>query len=165
MKKNLANIFTSLRLVGALVLIFISARSPAFLIIYALSGATDAVDGYIARKTHTESELGKKLDSVSDLSLYSIMLIKMWPLLQEALPKAGLYTIMGLILTRGILYIIYGLWKHRLLSTHSIYNKAVSILLFLLPFALQTSFADIYCYIVMAVAAISLIDEVIHFFR
>ena len=87
MKKNPANIVTSFRLIGALILIFISARSPAFLIIYALCGASDALDGFIARKTHTESELGKKLDSISDLSLYCVMLMKVWPLLQKALPK------------------------------------------------------------------------------
>ena len=164
MKKNLANIFTSLRLIGALILIFIPVRSLGFLILYAFCGLTDALDGWAARKFHSESEFGKKLDSVSDLTLYGIMLVKVWPLLEEALPKLGLYTIMGLILFRLLLYIFFFLWKHRFLSTHSLYNKAVSLLMFLLPFTLRLPYAGLYCYLIMVIGALSLIDEVSRFF-
>ncbi|MBR0473632.1 MAG: CDP-alcohol phosphatidyltransferase family protein [Erysipelotrichaceae bacterium] len=163
MKKNIANCITSIRLIGAFVLIMFDIRSTAFLVVYAICGLSDALDGFVARKLHAESELGKKLDSVSDLSLYSVMLIKAIPLLIEALPPKGLYTIIGLILFRIFLYVVYWLFTRQLLSTHSIYNKIVSIMMFFLPFALQLPFARYYCYATMAVAAVSLVDEVLHF--
>lgn len=163
MKKNIANCITSIRLVGAFVLIMLDIRSTAFLVVYAICGLSDALDGFVARKLHVESELGKKLDSVSDLSLYSVMLIKAIPLLIETLPPKGLYTIIGLILFRIFLYVVYWLFTRQLLSTHSIYNKIVSIMMFFLPFALQLPFARYYCYATMAVAAVSLVDEVLHF--
>ena len=163
MKKNAANIITSVRLVGALLLIMFNIRSWTFLTIYAVCGLSDALDGFVARKLHVESALGKKLDSMSDLLLYSVMLIKAWPLLAETLPKLGLYGIMGLILFRIMLYPVYWLLTRQFLSTHSIYNKIVSIMIFFLPFALQLSVARYYCYLTMTIAAISLIDEVLHF--
>ncbi len=163
MKKNLANILTSIRLIGALVLIFFDIRTPFFLVLYAVCGLTDVLDGLAARRFHAESEFGKKLDSAADVALYGMMLVKAQPLLSAALPRAGLLTISGLIFIRFCLYVIYWLMTRRFLSTHSIYNKAVSILLFFLPFALQTPYAAAYCYLVMAVAAVSLFDEALHF--
>lgn len=163
MKKNAANLITSVRLIGAIVLIMFDIRSWAFLIIYAICGLSDALDGFVARKLHIESSLGKKLDSISDLLLYAVMLIKAWPLLASVLPKTGLYTIMGLILFRIILYPVYWLLTHQFLSTHSIYNKITSIMVFFLPFALQLPIARYYCYAAMSVAALSLIDELLHF--
>lgn len=161
-KKNLANFITSIRLVGALVLMTLNIRSVPFLIIYAICGISDVLDGFVARTLHIQSDFGKKLDSVSDLLMNGTMLYKIWQVLLDTLPSAGIYTIIGLISSRLLLYIGVGIFTHQFLSTHSIWNKVTSLLVFMLPFALQTPYAVYYCYFAMAVAAVSLIDELIH---
>ena len=65
--RQLPNYITALRMVGSVCLIFIRPLSPLFFGVYTLAGITDALDGYIARKTHTASAFGAKLDSAADL--------------------------------------------------------------------------------------------------
>ncbi len=158
-KKHLANMITSIRLIGAVVLLFVPVTSPVFLIVYTICGLSDAVDGFVARKLNAVSDLGRKLDSVSDVSLYSVMLYKVWPLLTKTLNRKVLYMILGLLLFRAILYAIYWMMKHALLATHSIWNKLCSILLFLLPYALQFDFAPYYCYMVMGIGLLAELHE------
>lgn len=50
-------------------LVFIDARL-FFLGLYLVVGATDAVDGYVARRFNQVSEFGKTIDSVADLLFY-----------------------------------------------------------------------------------------------
>ena len=55
--------------------------SPMFFAIYALTGLTDVLDGWIARKMGSASQFGAKLDSVADLIFYAVMLIMIFPIL------------------------------------------------------------------------------------
>lgn len=160
MKKQLANFITSFRLIGALVLIPFDAVSAEFLIIYTLCGLSDALDGFVARTLKITSELGKKLDSLSDLLLYGIMLIKVWGRLTEVLPHSAVMAILGLVASRIILMILYGISRHRFLSTHSFFNKATSTMMFLLPYALLHEYGRYYCYAIMTVGAIAIIYEI-----
>lgn len=66
----MANIITLIRIGLAISLLFIKKYSLLFLIVYSICGFTDILDGYIARKTKTESNLGAKLDTVSDLLFF-----------------------------------------------------------------------------------------------
>ena len=160
MKKNLANIITSIRLIGAVILTVFEVSSREFLIIYAICGATDCVDGLVARTLKIESDLGRKLDSVSDLLLYGVMLIKVWPVLASILPQASLMIIIGLLVTRLILYVSYGLLQHKFLSTHSILNKLTSMLMFMLPFALIFPWGNYYCHLIMVIGTLATLGEI-----
>ena len=82
---------TSLRILGAVILLFIQPLSAAFFVIYTLSGVSDAVDGTVARATHTSGEFGARLDSIADLLFYAVMLIKVFPVLWVKLPKSIWY--------------------------------------------------------------------------
>ena len=84
-KKNAANIVTSTRIIGTLCLIPFETYSLPFYIFYIWCGVSDVIDGFIARTTHTVSRLGSILDTISDLTLYTVMMIKILPDL-----KAGL---------------------------------------------------------------------------
>ena len=70
MKKHLANIVSSSRIVGAIALFFCNSISNVFLAIYILCGFTDLIDGPIARKTNSTSLLGATLDTVGDVATY-----------------------------------------------------------------------------------------------
>ena len=75
-------------MLGTLVLLGLGPLSPAFYGVYALTGVTDALDGWVARKTGTASPLGARLDSCADLLFYAVMIGKLFPVLYEVLPQA-----------------------------------------------------------------------------
>lgn len=82
---NLPNILTFLRvLIIPAVLVYIDNESPlrCFIaaILYSASAITDAIDGYLARKWHQESLLGKFLDPLADKLLVMATLVWMVPL-------------------------------------------------------------------------------------
>lgn len=66
--KNIPNILSGLRIlmVGAFVYLFISKEYAWSLIVFATAFFTDVLDGYLARKFHWITDLGKLLDPVAD---------------------------------------------------------------------------------------------------
>ena len=63
----IANIITVSRILFSLAMILFPPSSVPFAVLYLLCGATDVLDGFVARKLHTESENGAMLDSAADL--------------------------------------------------------------------------------------------------
>ena len=62
-KLNAADAFTFCRIAGTLLLVFLRPLSTGFFWVYALTGLTDVLDGWIARKTKTASDFGvRRLD-------------------------------------------------------------------------------------------------------
>ena len=61
MKKQIANIITSCRILGSIGLLFCPVFSAYFYGLYIFCGLTDMVDGTIARKTNAVSEFGSRL--------------------------------------------------------------------------------------------------------
>ena len=160
MKKNLANIISSIRIIGAVVLTFFDVRSTEFLIVYVICGLSDSLDGIVARWLHIESDLGRKLDSIGDVLLYSIMLLKVWPVLTRTLSYTSMAIIITLLATRLVLYTFYGLTRHKFLSTHSLLNKLTSMMLFFLPLALRFTWGNYYCYLIMVTGTLATLGEI-----
>ena len=77
----MANIITCIRIVLSAALLFCPALSPAFYALYLAAGFSDMIDGAVARKTGTVSELGSKLDTIADIVFTAICLIKLLPVL------------------------------------------------------------------------------------
>ncbi len=73
----LPNIITSVRIVASPGLILLAlADQPIWLIVLAVFLVfTEWLDGYLARRMHTTSELGARLDTVADAVFYSSMLV------------------------------------------------------------------------------------------
>ena len=57
------------------------AFSPAFYALYIAAGASDMIDGAVARKTGTVSEFGSRLDTAADIVFVAVCLIKLLPVL------------------------------------------------------------------------------------
>ena len=64
--KSLANGITVFRILCSIALLFFTAFSPTFYALYITAGVSDMVDGWVARRTQTASELGAKLDTIAD---------------------------------------------------------------------------------------------------
>ena len=83
MKGNVqvANAITSMRILCSIALLFCPACSTVFYVLYIGAGFTDMIDGTIARKTNTVSELGSKLDTIADFVFVVVCMIKLIPVL------------------------------------------------------------------------------------
>ena len=97
-KWNAADTVTILRMVGTLCLALLNPGTLWFFAVYTITGLTDVLDGWLARKTGTESDFGAKLDSIADLLFYTIMLIRLFPVVWEAFPAWIWYAVAGILL-------------------------------------------------------------------
>ena len=79
MMKHIANILTSCRIFGSILLLFFPAFSVDFYITYLLCGVSDMIDGTIARKTNSASKFGSQQDTIADFVFVVVSLIKMLP--------------------------------------------------------------------------------------
>ena len=70
----MANIITGIRIVLSAALLICPALSPTFYVLYMTAGLSDMIDGTVARRTGTASDLGSKLDTVADIVFVVICL-------------------------------------------------------------------------------------------
>ena len=82
MRKQIANIITSSRILCSICLLLCPVFSVAFYTMYLFCGITDMVDGTIARKTNSVSETGARLDTVADIVFVAVCFAKILPLMQ-----------------------------------------------------------------------------------
>jgi CDP-diacylglycerol--glycerol-3-phosphate 3-phosphatidyltransferase len=133
---TIANALSVLRIALGVSLLATPALSPAFLGILAAAGLTDMLDGFVARRTGTESELGARLDSAADLTLAVICLARVLPAV--AVP-AWLWAWVAVIVVVKVANVVSGLaMRRRLVMPHTTANKAAGIFVFLVPFAIPT---------------------------
>jgi len=153
------NFITSLRIVGTASLFFIDPLTELFYLIYTLSGLSDAVDGWVARATKTTSELGSKLDTIADLLLYAVMIIRIFPELWERLAVWIWYALAAAIIIRLISYSYVAAKFHRLSAMHTYGNKVTGLLAFLVPYFLLLANATPACGVVVIAAVLSSAEE------
>ena len=131
---NTANLITVVRIICSLVLLFCMPLSLPFYTFYTAAGLSDIIDGFIARKTNTETRFGAKLDTFADIVFAAVVLIKLLPLI--ALPVWMLVWI-GVIALNKLVNIVIGFIRnHTLTAVHSVINKVTGALLFILPFTI-----------------------------
>lgn len=158
-KKNIPNFITSLRILGTFCIIFLSPMKVPFLIVYTATGITDVLDGLIARLTKSTSDFGARLDSIADLLFYTVMLMKLMPMLLDILPSY-IWIIASVILAlRIISYIISAIRFHRFASHHTILNKITGFLVFAIPYFLYFQFFTVYCLAVCVLGILSTVED------
>ena len=97
------------------------------------------VDGWVARRTHTVSEFGAKLDTIADFVFVIVCLVKVLPIIDI---PVWLYVWIGVIALIKIINIVSGfVVQKRFVAVHSTMNKIAGLLLFVLP--LTISFIDL----------------------
>ena len=158
------NLITASRILGAFILLFLGPQSREFYVVYALCGLSDLVDGFLARKLKTTSTFGAKLDSIADLSFYSVMLIRLLPVLRRRLPE-WIWYLVGLVLCIRLgSYLVAAIRLHQFASLHSILNKITGAAVFGVGLALLLSDLGltVYCLILGGISFTSSLQELIH---
>ena len=77
----MANIITGIRIVLSVALLFCPALSTTFYVLYIAAGFSDMIDGAVARRIGTVSELGSRFDTIADIVFTVVCLIKLLPAL------------------------------------------------------------------------------------
>ena len=156
-RKPFANIITGVRILCSIALLLCPAFSPSFYILYLAAGLTDMIDGPVARKTGTVSELGAKLDTAADFVFVAVCL---WKLLPSLVVPLWLWVWIVLIALIKMINMISGyVIQKRFVAIHTIMNKVAGILLFNLPLTLPVIELKYRAPLVCAVATFAAIQE------
>ena len=130
----MANILTGGRILCSILLLFVPAFSPMFYGLYFVAGFTDMIDGTVARKTNTASEFGARLDTLADIALVVVCMIKLFPVLSIPLWLCIWTGVIAIIKVINILseYVV----QKKFAAKHTLLNKVTGAVLFMLPFTL-----------------------------
>ena len=158
MKKYIANIITSSRIIFSLPLLFIPLSSAWFYVFYLFCGFTDMIDGTIARKTGAVSKLGAKLDTIADFVFMLVCSIKILPLIRIALWLWVWIIIIASIKIFNIALVF--IRKKKLISIHSVLNKITGFALFFLPLSLTFVETNYSVATICLLATIAVVQEV-----
>lgn len=156
---NMADTVTAARMAASLFLLFLPMKSIWFLVIYTVSGLTDVLDGWLARKYGNASEFGARLDSIADLLFYSVLLIRLFPILYQTLPGEIWYAVLGIVLVRFAAYATAAVKYHCFASLHTWLNKLTGAAVFLLPYVLLVSYIVVYSWAVCILAFAASLEE------
>ena len=166
-RKNIANLITIIRIIGAIALIFIPPLSVPFFIVYGVCGLSDAFDGLVARKLGISSTLGSALDSFSDLLFYGVMAAKIFPTLVRLLSIVEWIIIAIPTALHLLAYIVCVLKFGKFSAVHTYANKVLGLLVYAYPFFFIGEVAllyKMYMYIGGVLALYSAVEiNLIHF--
>lgn len=162
----MANIITILRILGTLLLSVTIPLSGEFFVLYTLTGITDVLDGYIARKTNTCSEFGSKLDSAADLMFYGIILYRLLPVLAGILPAGIWCVVLAIIVLRVFTYVFTAIKYKVFMSNHTYLNKLTGFCVFLIPYFVKSPSVLIgFCSLTCVICAVASVYDLVLSFK
>ena len=131
----MANFITVIRIICSIILLFCPVFSPAFYVLYITAGVSDMIDGTVARKTGTVSEIESKLDSAADFVFVVVCLIKLIPAIHIPI---WLTIWMIMIAVIKVINLIRGyVARKEIVACHTVMNKMTGLLLFVLPLTMS----------------------------
>ena len=145
MTKQIPDILSFSRFPLSIVLLFLAKRPLWFVIVYIITGLTDLLDGWLARKFHWETDFGAKLDGFADIVFMLSLLGVVFGVLGRALlPQIELYVIIGVAVLAllKLVNLFYTKIKFKQWSTmHTLANKYTA-----LPFYVLIPLFVVYTY-------------------
>ena len=126
--KKLPNLLSIFRIILSISLLLIDMFSWPWILIYVICGATDILDGYLARKFHLTSNLGAKLDSLADFSMVTSVILKL--VVTQPIPLAIL-VLSSVTFFIKILSLVLGMLRFGTLAwVHTYANKVAGSCVF-----------------------------------
>jgi len=157
--KFVANGVSILRVLFSLSLLFVDLFSWGFVLIYLLCGFSDILDGYIARRTKTQSIFGAKLDTAADIIMFSVILYIFIPIIK--LSNTLIIWLLTVLLIRIISIIIVYIKYKMFAILHTYSNKITGILMFFIPIVIGSVLEKSIIYFVCVIAIVSAIEELV----
>ena len=132
--QKLPTLLSILRIPLSLGMIFTITFSIPFFALYTLGAATDALDGFLARKLNACTKSGAIIDSIADIVFFVASLIKIITAITIPL---WLWICIAVITFIKLANIVIGfIIQKKLVLLHTIPNKITGILIFLFPYSL-----------------------------
>ena len=160
-KMNLPNGITAARMAGTAALLLVRPLTPGFYILYTLTGLTDVLDGWIARRTGTASDFGARLDSAADLLFYAVVLCRLLPILDVRMPPEIWYAVGGVLLLRLLGYAVAAVRYRRFAALHTKLNKLTGLCVFSIAYLLDSPALVPVCCLICLLAAIAAGQELL----
>jgi CDP-diacylglycerol--glycerol-3-phosphate 3-phosphatidyltransferase len=157
--KSIPDFITISRIILSLTLIYIKPLTLTFYTVYIICALTDAADGFIARKTGTESRFGAKLDSLADMIMAFVLLAVIYSIV--ILTSEIIIWIILIIIIR-LASMTAAMIKYKTFaSIHTYGNKIAGTFLFTFPIWLPFIHTTTLIYTTCFLATISAIEEFI----
>lgn len=115
------------------------------------------IDGTVARKTNTVSEIGSKLDTVADFVLVVVCLIKLIPIM--VIPGWIYIWIASIAFIKAINVVSGYVVQKKFVAVHTVMNKVAGALLFILPLTLSIIDLKYSAIVVCMVATFAAVQE------
>lgn len=159
MKKSLPNILTFLRIPLSLLMLVCIERTSILLVLYIICGISDVLDGFLARRLNVGSSFGAKIDSLSDVVFYSVIII-ITPLL---IPTDRLFIVIFALVAAVRLFNV-ALVKRKFRQwggLHTIANKAAGLTLIALwPVCIYLGFIPVWAVVTIgSITFLSALEE------
>ncbi|MCK9599212.1 MAG: CDP-alcohol phosphatidyltransferase family protein [Sphaerochaeta sp.] len=158
--KNIPNIL-SLSRIGLSFSLFFVAQQPVFVFwIIVACGVTDALDGFLARRLHCESDLGARLDSLGDLLFFSALVFYVvryqMDIIQTYMP--GIYAI---FIIKSLTLVVCTIKNRTTYSLHTYGNKLTGILVVMAICLILLTGKGHFTAVLVAVGVLSALEELL----
>lgn len=115
------------------------------------------VDGFVARRTNSESRFGERIDSLADIVFVAVCLCKLLSVIDLPVWVCVWAAVIALI--KVVSVVIGFVLAHSFLSLHTMMNKITGFTLFLFPFLVGIKGINIVAASVCVLASLAAIQE------
>ena len=159
MIRQIPNALCWMRIACAFGLLFFIPFSFWFMLLYIFAGVTDMIDGTIARKLNSGSTFGANLDGIADLLFAIIGLSILLPVVE--FPVWATPVVLSILSIRIISITIAGIRFKQLVMLHTIANKAVVLIAWMIFILYMFMDVEIILIIGCAVGLYAFVEDLI----
>lgn len=144
------DVITLSRIASSILMLIVPGFSTEFFIIYAIGGASDVLDGYVARRFDLSTEFGSRFDTFADICFFCSTLAVI-----AASYKIPVWLFIWVVVLASMkaLCSVYSIIVSKRISvSHTTMNRIAGLLLFALPLAI-IRFEFVPCATIVAFAA------------
>ena len=128
-----------------------------FNIAYIYCGISDILDGFIARKSKSESEIGDRLDSTADIIFVIVAMVKILPVLH--LSNGIIIWVVFIAFIKIINIVCSYIYNKKMVLPHTIANKLIGFVLFVAPFIIVNTNSILFEIIICSIATFAAVQE------